>query len=150
MFHGVQRLARPTAQPGFVQFIIDFSLVLKPFRADMKNWLPFAVLFAAILGSIVPLLNVLELWNLPNGSGIRPMGLPMQIIVYGLGTPAVVITLTILTFNRLASDPNGNWSGRLLYGGLALLSCSLALLPLLLSTVVTFWIIRTHNLWLKP
>ena len=78
------------------------------------------------------------------------MGLPMEIIVYGLGTPAVVIMLTIYTFRRLTNDLNANWSGRLIYGGLALLSCVLAFLPLFLSTVVTSWIIRTHHLWLKP
>ena len=106
-------------------------------------------LLVGILGSLVPIFILIELWQEPVGSGIRPMNLPMAMIWCGLGTPFVMAF-----FHAFAARLEANLEGPRRRRPFSLLVIALsvltALLPLFLTTFAASWVIQARSLWLKP
>ena len=99
-----------------------------------------------VLASVVPAGQVFDLYSMPVGSGVRPMGAPFIFAIHGLGTPPFVIALVAIAFTFSDDAKDSLWSA----GVLAAIALLLAFAPLLLSTVGLEWAISTRKLWLKP
>jgi hypothetical protein len=106
-----------------------------------SNQLSFVVvaLVFAVGGILFPIPSFVELYHKPADTGCRPMGQVAAMILSGIGTPLVVIALSIL-----------GWYGRRmlrLYGVAAMI---LSLVPLPLYYFLFQWIVDCHRLILEP
>jgi hypothetical protein len=81
---------------------------------------------------------VYALWSLPPGTNIRPMGLAMWIILVGIGTPIVGISVAIVTPFLRRTRPLILWSAFFC----ALLSCT----PLFTGMLTYRYIVEHHRL----
>ena len=106
-------------------------------------------LLVAMLGSIVPLGAIIDLWQVPVGSGVRPMGLPIIMLWNGLGTPIVAITFVVLAFKSTKDTSEPAWK-RAMVRSLAILAAVAAFAPLFITILGARWVIDTHSLWVKP
>jgi hypothetical protein len=100
----------------------------------------------ACLASVVPLYNVIALWNLPFGSEIRPMYLGSQLVTFGLCTPAIVIGILIdirSRFDRSALTKRA-------FGLTCAISVVLSMVPAFVGSILTLVIIHIHGLVLLP
>ena len=114
-----------------------------------RTWFPLAV---ATIGYVFPLVVLYDLWETPPGMGVRPMGLPLAFLVFGAGTPACVIVMAVIGAMRMYREPRGK-HGRSMdpIKTVALVAaCLLSLLPMALTTVGVWWVVRSHHLWIEP
>lgn len=115
----------------------------------MRLVLPILALLAALGGNVVPVLNLLDLWSVPVGTGVRPMTAPGAFLLWGCGTPLIVTGLAIAVFTTF-DVPTASFWQKAIPRVLAILACLIAFVPLVLTTYGVYWVIQTRNLWLKP
>jgi hypothetical protein len=115
----------------------------------MKIFWPLFALCAVGLGCIVPLHNLISLWQLPMESGIRPMEAPIAFVLFGCGTPALVIGLGFYIFKK-SKEPGSVNREAMIARTLICIAGVLSLLPTFLTTYGSFWVIKTRHLWLEP
>ena len=114
---------------------------------------PHRLLIVALLilgfGVSGPLNFVMYLQGLPKGTGIRPMGWPIMILFYGLGTPAVILPILWNAISRHRLVACSTLYKRLTKSVALLISIG-AFLPLVLSTFIAHSLVKSQELWLKP
>ena len=122
-------------------------------RTSRTNWGP-AILAAlawaySSLASLVACGTIHTLSKVPVGTGIRPLGWPVQIVLYGFGAPAfsTIMLILVLVSTR---DLDASFRSKSLPRFLAAVACVLSVLPLLLTTLGMVWVIRARQLWLEP
>jgi len=103
----------------------------------------------ALLGTIVPITTLLDLWELPVGSGTRPMHLPFVFLFSGCGTPIIAIGFAVMAVRGIGVSHEAS-SGRWRVWFLGALASLAGFLPGFLTTYGVHWVIQTHSLWLKP
>jgi hypothetical protein len=57
-------------------------------------------ILAGAIGSFQQAMQVFDLYSLPVGTGVRPMGAPSIFVVFGLGTPPLTIFLVCRAFSH--------------------------------------------------
>jgi len=109
--------------------------------ASGKKGLGFAItaLVFAVCGLLLPAVPLVELYEVPDGTAVRPMGLAAAIFFAGFGTPWVVAPFAWMAFIR-----------RGLHRWLGLSAFILSLLPIPLYWLLFDWIMNAHHLTPKP
>lgn len=97
------------------------------------------VSLAAAMGYLAPVPGLMELYFVPAGSAVRPMGLAAAIFMSGVLTPLFVAPLAVFACR------NGGLSRS--FAALAALG---AFVPLPVYMFLFQWIVRAHSLTLKP
>lgn len=93
----------------------------------------------AVIGTAWPLPWFVELYQVPAGTAVRPMGAAGSVFLCGLGTPLLVMPLALLALSRGGAS---RWLG--------MLAALLSLFPLPVYWLLMRWIVSAHGLELKP
>jgi hypothetical protein len=135
------------AQSAQLQLNADFAG--GPLSGTKPHWLLIIALVVVILGMLSPVNFVMDLQSFPKGTGIRPMGWPMIILLFGIGTPVVTIPIVCaaISMHRIG-DASLQYKVFMRVAGLVVGLTTL--LPLLVSTVVAHAVVMSQQLWLKP
>ena len=113
------------------------------------HWLLAIAMLIVVAGSSAPLFFISDLRSIPNGTGIRPMGLPILILVFGLGTPLLTALVLRAAINKdHFSNASTLYKSVIMVTAFAIIIA--AFVPLVLSTVVAHRIIESKELWLEP
>jgi hypothetical protein len=115
----------------------------------MKTFLPLFALCFAAFGSIPPLIQLIDLWQAPMGSGIRPMAAPIIFLIFGCGTPVLVVGLALYIFKK-SKEVGLLFREVMAARTIACIAGILSLLPAFLSTYGLYWVIETRHLWMEP
>ena len=110
---------------------------------SLERWCPS-------FASVVPVVNLLDLWNVPVGSGIRPMLAPLALLFYGCGTPAVVLGLAIFRFLAECGSRHSVLRCRIVFRATLVVACLMSFVPTVLTTYGFYWVITTRHLRLEP
>lgn len=113
------------------------------------HWMLAIAMLIVVFGSSGPLYFISDLRSVPNGTGIRPMGWPVLILFYGLGTPLLtaIVLRAAIKKDRL-SKTSTLYKSVIKVTAFAIGIAAFA--PLVLSTVVAHNIVKSQELWLKP
>ncbi len=99
----------------------------------------------AIVGSLIPAVSLVDLYQTRVGAAIRPMHLGMELFAFGLGTPICVLAFVMCALQSRNSAPRPGgfvcWS---------LFAIVLSLIPLGLLTFGVRWVANARSLTFKP
>jgi hypothetical protein len=108
---------------------------------------PTVALGYSTFAAIAELLSFLTLYYLPPGTGIRPMGWPVEFLFFGLLPLVFSFATSFVTF-KVHQSRQG--SDCIVPRIVMTIACLISIVPFLLTTVGMYWVIHEHKLWIKP